>query len=92
MPLEIVWSDYLKHRARVRGFKLAEIERILRFSSERYFDVASGRYVVVGRHGEKLVLIPYEIVEDKLVPITIHATSRQQINFRIKTGRFVYVR
>ena len=88
---EISWSDYLKYRAKLRGFDLSEIERIVRFSSERYFDVATGRNIVVGRHCERLVLIPYELIEEKIVPITIHATTRQQVNFRIHNGRFVYV-
>ena len=88
---EIFWSDYLRYRAELRGFVLSEIERIIRFSSERYFDTATGRNVVVGRHSDMLVLIPYELVDNQIVPITIHATTRQQINFRVKNGRFVNV-
>jgi hypothetical protein len=34
-------------------------------------------------------MIPHEIGEDSTItPITIHATTRQQINYRIKSGRF----
>ena len=86
----IVWTDYMKYRARLRGFDLAKIEEIVRHSSERYFDVATGRHVVVGRYGKILVVIPYEIDEDSITPITIHATTRQQINFRLKTGRYTH--
>jgi hypothetical protein len=25
-----------------------------------------------------------------IVPVTVHATSRQQINFRLQTGRFTH--
>jgi hypothetical protein len=39
--------------------------------------------------GEQLVLIPYEQNENKITPITIHTTTRQQIRFRLKTGRFI---
>lgn len=53
-------------------------------------DTATNRHVVVGRSGTTLVLIPYETDEDVLTPITIHATTRQQIDFRIQTGRFVH--
>ena len=88
---EISWSDYLRFRAKLRGFVLSEIEHIIRFSSERYFDTATGRNVVVGRHFDRLVLIPYELIDNKIVPVTIHATTRQQINFRLKNGRFVNV-
>jgi hypothetical protein len=84
----IVWTDYMKYRARLRGFDLAKIEHIVRYSSERYFDTATGRIVVVGRHDNTLVIIPYEADEGSIALITIHATTRQQIKFRLKTGRF----
>ena len=84
----IVWTEYMKYRARLRGFDLARIEEIVRHSSEHYLDVATGRQVAIGRHGKILVLIPYEMDEDSITPITIHATTRRQINFRLRTGRY----
>ena len=84
----IVWTDYMKYRARLRGFDLGKIEHIVRYSPERYFDTATDRRVVVGRHDDTLVMISYEADEDSIIPITIHATTRQQIRFRIRTGRF----
>jgi hypothetical protein len=74
----------------LRGFDRAALERILATSSERYFDVETGRSLVIGRHDNQLVAIPYEIVGDAIVPVTVHATSRQQINFRLQTGRFTH--
>ncbi len=85
----IIWTEYLCYRARLRGFELGEIERIVRFSSERYLDAVTGRYVAVGRIGGTLVMIPYEVQEEAVIPITVHATTRQQVNVRLKTGRFV---
>ncbi|MEB3181700.1 MAG: hypothetical protein VKL59_22110 [Nostocaceae cyanobacterium] len=38
MP-EIIWTSYLRYRVTQRGFDLNLIENILRFSSERYYDV-----------------------------------------------------
>lgn len=84
----IIWTEYIKYRASLRGFDLNEVEKILRFSDERYFDTVTGRNVVVGKHGRLLVLIPYEEGGDDVTPVTIHATTRQQINFRLKNGRF----
>jgi len=43
----IVWTDYLKYRAELRGFDLLIVERVLRFSEERYFDTVTGRQVVI---------------------------------------------
>jgi hypothetical protein len=85
MP-EIIWTSYLRYCATLRGFDLNLIENILRFSSERYYDVETDRAIAVGKHGGQLVLIPYEQDENT---ITIHATTRQQIRFRLKTGRFI---
>jgi hypothetical protein len=85
----ISWSDYLKYRAGLRGFELAKIEHILRYSGERYFDTVTRRMIAVGRHDDLLVIVPYEKHENTLIPVTIHAITRQQINFRLKTGRFV---
>jgi hypothetical protein len=78
------------YRARLRGFDLAKIEQIVRHSSERYFDTVTERLVAVGRIGSMLVMIPYDIEADAIMPVTIHATTRQQINFRLRTGRFTH--
>ena len=85
--ISIVWSDYIKYRIYLRGFDLKKVESILRYSDERYFDNVTQRRIVIGSHDKLLVRIPYEQSEEKLNPITIHATTRQQINFRLKTGR-----
>jgi len=88
----IVWTEYMRYRARLRGFDLAKIEDIIRYSTERYFDTVTGRSVVIGRHDKMLVMIPYETDdEDTITPVTIHTTTRQQINFRLRTGRYTHV-
>ncbi|MGQ3684528.1 MAG: hypothetical protein ACUBOA_05880 [Candidatus Loosdrechtia sp.] len=87
---KIVWTDYMKYRAELRGFELPKVENILRYSEEIYFDTATQRFIAVGKHDDRLVIIPYEKHESEIIPISIHATTRQQINFRLKTGRFIY--
>lgn len=47
------------------------------------------RRVAVGRHREQLVMIPYEENQGTIIPVTIHATTRRQIKYRIKVGRFI---
>jgi hypothetical protein len=39
---------------------------------------------------EDLILVAYEIDKSGYLPITVHATTRQQINSRLKSGRYVY--
>jgi hypothetical protein len=60
----IIWTDYLKYRAALRGFDLEKLEAIVRHSTERYFDTETERHVVVGRHNLQLVIIPYELDSD----------------------------
>lgn len=84
----IRWTDYLTYRAQLRGFHIEKIEAILRYSTERYVDLSTGSRIVVGLHEDRLVMIPYELDGDTIVPVTLHVTSRQQINFRLKAGRF----
>ena len=86
----VVWTEYMKYKAKLRGFDLAKIENIVKSSAERYADTATGRRVAVGRHGNKLVIIPYEADENSITPVTLHVTTRQQIDVRIRTGRFVH--
>jgi len=83
----IVWTEYMRYRLHLRGYNLATVEHILRYSSERYVDTVTGRVVVIGRHERLLVMVPYEQKGDTLTPVTIHATSRQQINSRLRSGR-----
>ena len=84
----IVWTEYMKSRLSLRGYDLTTVEHILRYSSERYVDTVTGRLVAIGRHEKLLVMIPYERKGGMLTPVTIHATNRQQINSRFRSGRF----
>jgi len=85
-----IFTEYLKYRAELRCFDLTQIEQILRYSQERYFDTETRRMIVVGEQSNKLVMIPYEETATEIIPITIHAITRQQIKFRLTTGRLIY--
>ena len=50
--MEFVWADYMKYRAALRGFDLTTIEDIVRYSTERYFDTETSRWVVIGHHAK----------------------------------------
>ncbi|HEY83921.1 MAG TPA: hypothetical protein G4N96_02230 [Chloroflexi bacterium] len=86
----IKWSEYMTYRAKIRRFDLEKPEHIVRHSPERYFDANTKRFVTIGRRDKNLVIIPYEANGDTLTPITVHAITRQQIKFRLKSGRFTY--
>ncbi|WP_174483413.1 hypothetical protein [methanotrophic endosymbiont of Bathymodiolus puteoserpentis (Logatchev)] len=87
--IEISWTEYFRYRVKLRGFNLSNVEEIIKYSTERYYDTATERLVIVGKDANILVMIPHEIhKKDIITPITIHATTRQQINYRVKSGRF----
>lgn len=86
--LHIEWTEYLQYRAVERGFDLVRIEEIVRYSPERYIDNATGRLVAIGKQDKVLLMVPYEIVANRIRPITVHATTRTQIDARRASGRF----
>jgi len=87
---EILWTDYMKYRLDLRGYYSETVEYIVRYTSERYIDSVTGRLVAIGKHDKRLVMIPYEQEGNTMTPITIHSTSRQQVNSRLKSGRLKY--
>lgn len=88
--MRIVWTEYMQYRAALRGFEIAVVEHIVRYSSERYLDHVTGSHIAVGPHGTIQVMIAYESEKDVLTPITVHATTRAQINARLRSGRFTH--
>lgn len=71
--ITIKWTNYVKYRANLRGYKISSIEHLVRYSEERYFDTVTRRMIVVGRHEGRLVLVPYEKEGNEVIPITITA-------------------
>ena len=65
--MQVIWTDYFKYRVKLRGFSLVNIEEILRYSTERYYDCATDRLVVVGNDAKTMVLIPYEKAVGRLL-------------------------
>ena len=88
--ITINWTEYLRYRADIRGYNLLVIEDIIRYSKERYFDISTRRMVAIGKHDERTVIIPYEETPGIITPVTIHAITRQQIKYRIKSGRLLH--
>ena len=68
--------------------RASKVEEIIRHSAEKYTDTETGRTVIVGSYDALLVLIPIDIEGSTVTPVTVHATTRQQINFRLQSGRF----
>ena len=43
-----------------------------------------------GQFEKKLVMIAYEVEKETYTPVTVHTTTRQQINYRLTIGRFIH--
>ena len=85
---EIVWTDYMKYRSSTREIDLDIVEEIVRYSTERYVDNETHRLIAVGKHMNTSVAVAYEESDAAVTPIAVHVTTRQQVNFRIRTGRY----
>ena len=85
---DILLTEYMSYRVKQRHYDFSILKEIIRFGTEKYFDTETARTVAVGRHREKIVLVPYEEDKAAITPVTVHATTRQQISFRVNTGRF----
>lgn len=90
LEARLVWTGYMLYRADLRGFDLARIEEIVRYSAERYLDSATGRLIAVGRCANRLVVVPYEADEGTIRPVTAHAITRAQLDARIRSGRLTH--
>jgi len=86
--IRIVWTDYFLYRATERKLDLSQIEKILRYSSERYVDTDTGSRIAIGSVENHIILVAYDLIEDGYEVITSHATNRQQITFRLNSGRY----
>jgi uncharacterized DUF497 family protein len=74
---------------KLRGFDSGKLEDVLRYAKERYLDTATSRMIAVGKHDRRLVLLAYEVTGDnEITPVTVHSTTRQQVSYRVRSGRF----
>lgn len=89
----INWNNtHFVYQVNQRVIDLEKVENTLRFSTEKYFDNNTGRYVKIGGNKrEGLLLVSYEIeLDESVTPITVHQTDREQINHRLNEGRYEF--
>jgi len=86
--IPIIWTDYFLYRASERELDLVQMEKILRYSGERYLDTGTGSHIAIGSDKNHLHLVAYDLTEVGYEVITAHTTNRQQITFRLNSGRY----
>ncbi len=91
---EIRFTEYFRERLRLRNVPETIVRKILTESTERYFDVETLRFVAVarasfGRKGARLLMVAYEQEGDILTAVTIHDVTRQQVQARVESARWI---
>lgn len=91
---EIHYSDYFRYRMQFRRIPEGVPEQIFLHATERYFDTETQRNVAVhrvrlGRRRRAQMMLAYEEYANHVEFVTIHKINRREINFRIRTGRWI---
>jgi len=90
---EIVRTDHLKLRLKVRKIPKQYPDVIYRSPEQRYFDVLEKAFINIKklRYNNKLrnMMIAYEEKDDKVEIITIHPVRDEQIINRVIRGRWI---
>jgi len=90
--LRIVYSEHLKRRLAIRRIPIELPEIIFNEYDEKYFDYATGNFVLIKKveflQKPRDMMIVYEEEHDKVEIITIPPLKKFQKENRIKTGRW----
>ena len=91
---EIHYTDYFRYRMQFRRIPDGVPEQIFLHAIERYFDTETQRNIAVhqirlGRGRRAQIMLAYEEYDDYVEFVTIHKIKRREINFRIRTGRWI---
>lgn len=90
--MRIVYSEHLKRRLAIRLIPIELPEIIFNEYDEKYFDYATGNFVLIKKveflQKPRDMMIVYEEEHDKVEIITIHPLKKFQKENRIKTGRW----
>ena len=92
---EIIYTPHLKYRIEKRRIPPDIPKKIYQDSDEKYYDVATGHKIGVGRSeysgSEREMMIAYDEFEDRIEIVTIHPLKWMQKQHRIKTKRWVEI-
>lgn len=92
--MEIRYSDHLRFKLRVREIPERIPEWIYRESRQRYYNHHSLRRIAVMevRYFQRrtLMMIAYDHLPDHVEIVTIHPITQDQIQDRLRTGRWTY--
>lgn len=92
--VEIKHSDHLRFKLRVRGIPEQVPERIYRESKQRFYNHHSLRHVAILEvyyHRRRvLMMIAFDQLPDSVEIVTIHPITKDQIQDRVRLGRWTH--
>jgi len=91
--MKIVYRPHLKRRLKQRKIPYDYPKKIYFRAKQKFIDTETDHYIAVSKleYAGKLrnLAISYDIIGQNIEIVTVHPTSDQEINNKIKSGRWV---
>lgn len=92
--MKLILIDHLKSRLKLRGVSEKTVKNIFNKSQGFYWDSLRNHYIAVSQIKYKgktrKMLVAYDKILDAVELITVHPVTDEEIDRRIKSGRWVY--
>ena len=92
--MKVTYSKHLRFKMQQRDISELVPERIYRESTQRFYNHHSLRQIavleVLYRQRRVLMMIAYDQMPDEAEIITIHPITREQIQDRLRSGRWTH--
>jgi len=92
--MKIIYTDHLISRLRLRKIPKSLAKKVYREKEAEFYDTIRHHYLALNRQelfGKiRLVVVVFDKFEDRIELITLYPTDEQEVDNRIKAGRWVY--
>jgi len=92
--MKIIYAQHLISRLKLRKISKNLAKKVYKNKELELYDVIKHHYIVLSRQelfGRiRLLVVVYDKFEDRIELITLYPTDEQEVNNRIKAGRWIY--
>lgn len=92
--MKIVYSQHLISRLKLRKIPNGLAKKVYRNKEVELYDVIKRHYIALSKQelfGKmRLLVVVFDRFEDRIELITLYPTDEQEVNNRIKAGRWIY--
>jgi len=92
--MKIIYAQHLISRLKLRKISKNLAKKVYKNKELELYDVIKHHYIVLSRQelfGKiRLLVVVYDKSEDRIELITLYPTNEQEVNNRIKAGRWIY--